>query len=367
MIRAPLALLALLTLLADPVGAQLRTRNVVLIVTDGLRWQELFRGAERALISNRPGGVRDTAATRRQFWREGVAERRQTLMPFFWGTIAREGVLLGNRDAGHKASITNTMKFSYPGYNEILTGRFDPRIDSNEYPPNPNVTVFEWLARDTAFRSRVGAVATWDAFRRIFNRERAGIDVIDGWDPPFTGALASDPRRATINEFYRTTVRVWANNAFDSHMHMVAKEYIRARKPRVLFLGYGETDEWAHNGTYDLVLQAANRVDGYIRELWDMMQSMPEYRGSTTFIITTDHGRGSGPDQWRDHGKDVDGAEHIWIALLGPDITPRGVGERGNEVTQAQVAATVAALLGRDYRAFASQAAPPLPLTARNR
>jgi hypothetical protein len=352
--------LLLFSLLASTaVHAQLKTRNVVLIVTDGLRWEEVFRGAERSLISRQPGGVRDTTLTRKAFWRDDVAERRATLLPFLWSTVVREGVLLGNQDAGHRASITNTMKFSYPGYNELFTGWFDPRIDSNDYPPNPNVTVFEWLARDPAFKGRVGAIATWDAFRRIFNQERAGIDVIDGWDQPFRGASAREPQKAMINEVYRTTTRMWENNAVDSHMHLVAKEYIRTKKPRVLFLGYGETDEWAHDGKYDLLLQSAHRVDGYIKDLWDTMQAMPEYRGTTTFIITTDHGRGDGPAAWRDHGQDVPGAEHIWMAILGPDTPAQGVLTTG-VATQSQVAATVAALLGRDYMKDAPRAGRPL-------
>ena len=158
------------------VQAQLKTRNVVLIVTDGLRWQEVFRGAERALISQKPGGVRDTALTRRAFWRDDVKERRAALLPFFWSTIAKEGVLLGNQDAGHRASITNTMKFLYPGYNEIFTGSFDPRIDSNDYPPNPNVTVFEYalgLLRSLLGRGPGGAGPCGRGFRR---RRLHGLD-----------------------------------------------------------------------------------------------------------------------------------------------------------------------------------------------
>ena len=38
--------------------------------------------------------------------------------------------------------MTNGKKCSYPGYNEIFTGAPDPRIDSNDKKPNPNVTVF---------------------------------------------------------------------------------------------------------------------------------------------------------------------------------------------------------------------------------
>lgn len=334
-----------------PVEAQQRTRNVVLIVTDGLRWEEVFRGAERALISVRPGGVRDTVAALRAFWRPTAEARRAALMPFLWGKVAEEGQLYGNQDRGSRASIVNRFRFSYPGYNELFTGFSDPRIDSNDYPPNPNRTVFEWLADKPEFRDRVGAVATWDAFRRILNRERSGIEVIDGWDQPFTGTPAADPRRAAINEIYRHLPRLWPTNAFDAPMHLVLKEYVKARQPRVLFVGYGETDEWAHAGRYDMLLASANRVDSLIADLWETMQGMAAYRGSTTFIITVDHGRGSGPDAWRDHGADVEGAQHIWMGVLGPD-TP-ALGERTNVavVTQSQVAATIARLLGFDYRA----------------
>jgi hypothetical protein len=348
--RYLLCAFVLLTFPMPDAGAQGRTRNVVLIVTDGLRWQEVFRGAERGLMSRRPGGVSDTSALIRDFWRDDVQARREALLPFVWGTIARQGVLFGNQDRGSVGTIVNRYRFSYPGYNEILSGWFDPRIDSNDYPPNPNVTVFEWLAQRQAYRGRVAAIATWDAFRRIFNEGRSGVEVLDGWDPPFVGAAAQDPTRAAINEFYKRTVRLWPTNTFDSHMHLAAKEYIKLRQPRVLFLGYGETDEWSHAGRYDLLLQSARSVDASIAELWAMMQGMPQYRDSTTFIITVDHGRGSGDEEWKSHGERVEGAQHIWVAILGPD-TP-ALGEvQGRPVSQSQIAATVAALLGEDYRA----------------
>ena len=354
------SLVSLNALVAPSVHAQPRTRNVVLIVTDGLRWQEVFTGAERALVSRKAGGVRDTTALLKDFWRETPEARREALLPFFWGTIARQGVIYGNRTKGSDAHITNTMKFSYPGYNEIFTGAFDPRIDSNEYPPNPNETVFEWLNTRPRFTGKVAAVATWDAFRRILNRERAGIPVLDGWDPPFAAAKAPTARMRVIDELYRSSVQMWANNAFDAPMHLAAKEVVARQKPRLLFVGYGETDEWAHSGMYDLLLRSAHQVDAFIADLWTTMQAMPEYRGNTTFVITTDHGRGSGPDAWRDHGQDVNGAEHIWMAILGPDTPALGERSGGEMVTQAQVAATIAALLGEDWNARNPKAGSPV-------
>src|SRR5262245_17639992 len=147
-----------------------RTENVVVIVTDGLRWQEVFGGAEAALVSTKPGGVEDETGTKKAFWRTTAAERREVLLPFFWTVVAKQGILWGDKAAGSSAQVENGFKFSYPGYSEIITGAADPRIDSNEYPPNPNVSVFEWMNRQPGFEGRVGVVAGWTAFERIFNR-----------------------------------------------------------------------------------------------------------------------------------------------------------------------------------------------------
>jgi bisphosphoglycerate-independent phosphoglycerate mutase (AlkP superfamily) len=128
----------------------------------------------------------------------------------------------------------------------------------------------------------------------------------------------------------------------------------------VLFVGYGETDNWAHSGRYDLVLHSAHLFDHFVAELWERLQALPAYRDHTTFIITTDHGRGSGPTEWKEHGKEQKGSENIWVAVLGPDTPPLGERSHTAEVHQAQIAATVAALLGKDFRHAVPEAAPPI-------
>jgi hypothetical protein len=322
-----------------------RTRNVVLIVSDGVRWQEVFNGAERALIGP-AGGVGDTTALLREFWRESPEERRAALLPFLWGTIAKEGQILGNPARRSVGTVTNGLKFSYPGYNEMILGTADPRINSNSYGPNPNITVFEWLNNKASYKGKVAVLATWGAFRDIFNAGRSGVDVRAGWTPPFPTPRGD--RQTLINELFRTATRLWADNAFDVLTHQALLEYVRTVSPRVLFVGYGETDEWAHAGRYDLALRSARQVDFFVAELWALMQSMPAYRGTTTFIITTDHGRGDGPVNWKRHGEDVVGAEAIWMAVLGPD-TPALGDVPNTPFTQAQIATTLAELLGEDW------------------
>jgi hypothetical protein len=342
----------------DAVAQATRTRNVVLIVSDGLRWQEVFNGADGALLDREDGGVRDTASLRKEFGRGTPGEARAALMPFFWGVIARHGQLYGNESKGSVARVTNGLKFSYPGYSEMLTGHPDPRIDSNDAGPNPNVTVFEWLDALPEYRGRVAAFGTWKTFDDILNEARSGIPVRAGWELPFDAAAT--PAERLLDSLYSTTTRLWDDITYDSFMQEAVLGYVRARHPRVLFVGYGETDEWAHARRYDQYLRSARRVDQFVAQLWRAMQEIPQYRDSTTFIITADHGRGGGRRDWTDHGRDVSGAENIWIAVLGPDTPPLGERTGTTPVTQSQIAATLAALLGRDYRHAVPDAARPL-------
>jgi hypothetical protein len=108
------------------------------------------------------------------------------------------------------------------------------------------------------------------------------------------------------------------------------------------------------------LLASAHAFDRSVEQLWTLLQSRPEYRGTTTILLTADHGRGSGPEDWKEHGVDQKGSENIWIAALGPD-TP-ALGERSNigVVTQSQIPATLAALLGTDFKAAVPKAGAPI-------
>jgi len=345
-----------------PASAQtgpLKTRNVVLIVSDGVRWQEVFTGADPTLLNEKDGGIWDKEEDlRREFWRADASERRKALFPFLWSTVATRGQIFGNQTRGSIARVTNGLAFSYPGYNEMLTGHPDARINSNEFGPNPNISVFEWLNTLPDLRGRVSVFATWATFKDIFNVRRSQLPLHVGWDLPYQAPLS--PRQELLNQLYQTTTRMDDEDVYDAFLQVPLLDAVAKDQPRVLFVGYGETDNWAHAGRYDLVLHSAHLFDHFVEQLWTTLQRLPAYRDQTTFIITTDHGRGSGLVEWKDHGVEQKGSENIWIAVLGPDTPPLGERTQVAELHQAQIAATVAALLGKDYRKAVPAAAAPI-------
>lgn len=336
-----------------------KTQTVVLIVSDGLRWQEIFTGAEEDLLNDKEGGSwLSNEDLRRRYWRASAAERRALLFPFLWGTVAKHGQIFGNQALGSVAHVTNGKAFSYPGYNEMTTGFPNDAIDSNEFGPNPNATVFEWLNNTEEFRGKVAVYGTWNVYDNIFNKPRSGLVMQTGWTLPQSGH--DSPRMALLRELFATTTQFDEEDCPNSFLQIPLIDYVKSGAPRVLFVGYGETDNWAHQGRYDLVLDSAHRMDHFVAQLWKTMQAMPQYRGTTTFIITTDHGRGGGLTEWKEHGVEEKGSENIWLAVMGPDTAPLGERRQVAPVAQAQIAATVAAFVGKDYPAAQPKAAPLL-------
>jgi hypothetical protein len=207
-----------------------------------------------------------------------------------------------------------------------------------------------------ALAGKVEVFASWGAFHDIFNVARSKLPVRAG--PTIVDPADRTPEGLLFAGLYRDTPHLEDADPLDAFVHVALRRHLENNRPRLLFVGFGDTDNFAHIGHYDQHLDAARRADGFIADLWQQMQSLPDYKDSTTFIVTCDHGRGSGPELWKDHGTGQPGSDRIWYAVIGPD-TP-ALGERSNVAgtTQAQLAATVADLLGYDYRGFKPEAAP---------
>jgi len=325
------------------VNAQAVTENVIIITLDGFRWQEFFGGADETLI-NDPAYNADTADSKKRFWATTPEERRKKLLPFIWSTVAMQGQVYGNRVFQNFVNVKNPYRISYPGYNEIFTGYPDSLINSNNKIENKNETVLAFLNKQESLKGRIAAFASWDVFNFIFNEKECGFPVNAGID-----VLEMKSSRFTLlNEMQQNTFQPFDDGIRpDLLTYYLAKEYLVVKKPKVLYIGFDDTDDWAHNSKYDYYLQSANRTDDYIADLWKTLQSMPEYRDKTTLVIATDHGRGDEvKKEWTSHGKKIKGADQIWMAFLGKGISQKGEVRTVGQLYQAQLAQTIAQLLG---------------------
>ncbi len=322
-------------------GQSHKTENIVIVTLDGMRWQEVFGGVDQAIMSNKKF-TRDSGEMAKNFRSDDPEERRRKLFPFLWTTVARQGQLYGNRNLGNNVNNANRYWFSYPGYNEIFTGYPDTAVNSNDKILNKNTNVLEFINRQKGYTGKVAVFSTWDVFPYILNKWRSGIYVNADVD-----TLAfSDPGLKLVNDMQFITTRPIGVRP-DIFTYFAGREYLKAYKPKVLYIAFDETDDFAHAGEYDQYLKSAHAEDAMIADLWNTVQSMPEYKNKTTLIVTCDHGRGDKiKEQWTSHGEKIADAGQIWIAVMGPDTPASGEIKTAGTLYQKQIAPTIAALLG---------------------
>jgi len=318
-----------------------KTENLIIVTLDGMRWQEIFGGIDSQIVVNHKF-TRDSANVTGLFGASERNERRKKLFPLLWETVAVQGQLYGDRLNGSEVNNADRYKFSYPGYNEIFTGYPDTNVNSNDKIKNPNTNVLEFLARQKGFNGQIAAFTSWDVFPYILNTWRSGIYVNSDMD----SLHFSDPSLELINNMQFLAARPLGLR-LDVMTYFAGKEYLKAYKPRILYIAFDETDDFAHAGLYDQYLKSAHAEDAMLNDLWTLVQSMPAYQGKTTLIVTCDHGRGNKiKEQWTDHGTKIEDAGQIWIAALAPDTRATGIVKTNSPLYQKQIAPTLAALLG---------------------
>lgn len=322
--------------------------HLLLVTSDGVRWQEVFAGADSALLFN-PAFVSDTALYRKKYWSSDPEERRRKLMPFMWKTVAAEGQVYGNRRLGSRVEMANQIRISYPGYAEILTGRANPRIVDNHPWRDRNTNVFQFLARKPAFSEKIGVFSSWSNLYFILNATECNFPVSaanmcatsKNWKKD---ALLNDVPISSgiLNTLFRPDSITW----------QLAQTFLANEKPAVLYVSLMETDELAHEARYDATLDAIHHLDSLTGDLWEKMQRDPEYRGRTALFLTTDHGRGRGGfmGNWQVHNHVTAGSREIWFAVMSPDLPPLGeVSGRHKKIKAKQFARTMATLVGETF------------------
>jgi hypothetical protein len=326
--------------------AQHKTENIVIVTMDGMRWQEVFGGVDGVLMNDSVFN-RNRNEIKKKFWAPSAEERRMKLFPFFWTTIAEHGQLYGNRRYNNKLDNANPYWFSYPGYSEIFTGYADSAINSNDKILNPNENVLEFINKQKGYTKRIAAFTSWDLFPYILNSKRNGLYVNADVDT----IKLSSPNLQLVNDIQLLSTRP-VDIRTDVLTYIAGREYLKAYKPKLLYISLGETDDYAHAGLYDQYIASAHAEDAMIADLWKTLQLIPQYKDKTTLIVTCDHGRGDKiKSSWQSHGPNIEDAHELWLAVMGPDTKPEGELKTPGQLYQKQIAATIAQLLGFTFAA----------------
>jgi len=344
-------------------GGGPETRNVVLVTLDGVRIQDFFAGIDPAIAAHSATlEYSDIEAVKQRYWRETPTARREAVMPFFWKTLAPMGVVLGNKAAGSSVTVTNQVCWSSAGYAEIMTGAAQPEIVDNSLVRYPHETVIEYVRKALDLdRSQVAEFGSWDGIK-MAAASRDGAFFMNG---AFDGIPAdlSTPHMDRIAALRHRVLGLWEEGSNDALTFELAKAYLQRHQPRLLWIAFGQTDDWAHADRYDRLIEDLHLMDTLLEDLWTTMQSMDAYRDRTTLIITTDHGRGREAQDWAEHDIGIPGSEDIWVAVIGPDTPDVGELAPAPPAFQSNIAATLLQFFDHSGEDFSSRAGPPIPGT----
>jgi hypothetical protein len=181
-------------------------QNVVLVMSDGLRWQEVFRGAEAC--SSTRNAAASTTPTRSAKPSGATHPTPAAALLFLWNTIAPPGAGLRQprrrlRSLGHQRA-----QLLLPRLQRNPHRLPDPPFRGNDKIPT-RTSQFSMAPRPRRLRRTRRRLRLLGRLPFIFNAPRAGFLVNAGYDPL---TAWNDPGLALLNRL-RAETRVWPDEA----------------------------------------------------------------------------------------------------------------------------------------------------------
>jgi hypothetical protein len=310
-----------------------RTKQVILVTLDGVRWQDIFLGVDPTLAS-------------RHHLPDSALVDARTLLPNLYRLMVDGGVGIGAPGRG-PGVVSTFSALSLPGYLELLSGRRDNPCRSNRCPPTSTPTILDQVrALKGLGKDDVAALASWETIEnaatsrpmtftmsvgRHYGLTRSRVKVDEAASRLLAEGESAHPAPGLHD--YRP----------DRYTGPLALRFLEARRPRLLFIGLGDTDEYAHHDDYAGYLQALREADSFLGDLFATLASMGEYGATTTVILTTDHGRS---EAFFNHGYLAPESRRTWLFAAGGSVPALGLVTNSTERRIADVAPTIRLWLG---------------------
>jgi hypothetical protein len=331
----------------------------VLVTLDGVRIQEIFGGLDEIPAARDAlDEYSEMATVRERFGADTPQARRLKLWPNLWGRLVPQGMLLGNPELGSPVTLQNQVAWSSPGYVEMLTGAPRPEVVDNSFTHYPHPTALEYARTALGLEfQQVALIGAWDGFNTsAASRPDAFLMVGAHASVP---APYSSPEIDQLAQLRANVMGLWEEGTDQWLTWKMAQLYLEQQQPRVLWLALGNSDDWSHDDRYDRLLDCLHQQDRILGELWDTLQALDAYRGQTTLLVTTDHGRGRAATDWQEHDSNIPGSHDTWVFAIGPYTPALGEVRNAGAAYQGQLARTLVAAAGLDPEAWDSDALPP--------
>jgi hypothetical protein len=302
----------------------------ILVVLDGARWQEMFSGADPALA----------AAAHIE------APSAEALMPHFHALLEERGAAIGAPGHGEAMYASGPNYVSLPGYTEIFTGRRRHGCADNDCPPARHATLFDEARSRSDGPGDVAVFASWDRIERVASSDAATLVLSTGRTRITNeAALRDDDATSALLDEGRAAPAFPGKTAFrpDRYTAALALRYLENRRPRLMFLGLGEPDEYAHLGDYPGYLAALRAADRTLGQLFEVLDRMGPRGQRTTVFVTADHGRAR---DYRFHGRRFPESARVWLLAAGGDVSARGLAHSERSHRLADLAPTLRVVLG---------------------
>ena len=318
---------------------------VILVVLDGVRWQDIFDGADRTL-------------TRQRHINQPAWANPRNLMPNLYALIDADvgvtgsngasdehGLAIGAPGHGEEISATGPQFISLPGYIEIFGGKPDFRCEGNSCVPAPMRTIVDQV-RDSSGADDVSLIASWPNIAKAASTGAPDVVLSAGRKlNRRESTLRADPATAALLDQAAQTP-AWPGEGDyrpDALTERIALRRLVVGRPRFLFVGLGDADEYAHRNNYRAYLESLRDADAFLGDVLTALSTMGARGQHTTLLVTSDHGRAR---DFVDHGHQFPESGRVWLVAGGHDVRGRGLMATSRHHTLSDIAPTVRALLG---------------------
>jgi predicted AlkP superfamily pyrophosphatase or phosphodiesterase len=272
------------------------TQNVVVVIMDGARFSETF----------------------------GDASKRN--IPYLRTFIAPQGVT-------DLSFYNDGPTYTLAGHTAIATGYYQEINNSgHEYPLHPSF--FQYYERQSAIKGKTSwVVASKDKISILSNTTDPA------WEGEFRPAYDCGTDGSGTGSGYRN----------DSLTCLRVLQILNNDHPRMMLVNFQEPDGSGHSGVWADYLNAIEKTDKYIYDIWKFIQKDKFYKGNTAFIVTNDHGRHADGFNggFSNHGCSCDGCRHVMFVAVGPDFKQSAVINQRYDLLD--ISATIAEIMGFDF------------------